>query len=387
MAFHDDPEVLRAAWLEALRVAGPSSLDPTGLELAVHPDDDMARVDVQKVEPGRELAAYARSGHEGLACLENVLAAAGRSLGDTGALLDFAGGYGRILRWFVRALAPERIWSSDVLAPAVEFARATFGVHGFDSATDPAELRLPRRFDVIWVASLFSHLPRATFVPFLRALHEALEPGGLLVFSTHSPELLDPERRDTSGFTFVRASESHVLDLGDYGSTFVEPEVLHELAREAGVAHLAGLERELWRIQDVYVASNEPVPGLVDWRPAPIAHGSILEASVSRLNGGHARIHGFVRVPVAYAPVTAVELRLGPGDAGGEGDPRVEPCAHRPYDRALPQDVGGARFRQTDWLLEGPAPELLDTRAPLCVTARFGDGRAYPFESAWFGAI
>ena len=366
-----DAEALRETWFQAQGVS------KTGIG-AVHASDDMARPDVQMVEPGYELAHYAKSGFEGFEVLRHALRASGRELSEASSLLDFAGGYGRILRLFATELEPEKIWASDVLEPAVAFAQETFGVHGFKSTTAPEDLELPRRFEVIWVASLFSHLPRETFVGFLSKLYNALEPNGLLVFSTHTPEVLAEEGQDASGFTFQLSSESHVLDFGDYGSTFVEPSLVRELCREAEVAHVYGRERELWRIQDLYIASPTEQPGLEAWQPAPVAHGTIMKASVSE--EGHAWIGGHVRVPKHEAPIRGVTLILGENVEANR-----KSAAIRPLEGSLPISEGGERFFQADWYLEGPVPELLETRKPLSAVATLRSGAEWCFDVTWLG--
>ena len=366
-----DAEALRAAWFRAQGAAGP-------VIGTVHPSDDMARPDVQRVEPGFELAHYARSGYEGFAVLQHALRTAGRELSELSSLLDFAGGYGRILRLFAAELAPDKVWASDVLEPAVAFAQETFGVQAFRSATAPEDLELPRRFEVIWVASLFSHLPRETFVGFLSMLYNALEPNGLLVFSTHTPEVLAEADRAAGGFTFQLSSESHVLDFGDYGSTFVEPQLVRELCREAGVAHVYGLERELWRIQDLYIASPSAQPGLEAWRPASVAHGTITKADVSE--AGHAWVGGHVRVPAHEAPIRGVTLILGEYIEANR-----KPASIRALDGELPLSEGGARYRQFDWYLEGPTPELLDASKPLAAVAQLASGAEWCFDVTWLG--
>ena len=60
-------------------------------------------------------------------------------------------------------VAPGRIWASDLQTDAVDFVRDTFGVQALASHADPARFAPERRFDFIWVASLFSHLPESLF--------------------------------------------------------------------------------------------------------------------------------------------------------------------------------------------------------------------------------
>lgn len=348
---------LQRAWFEA---EGLSRVPDD----RIHPDDDMFRADVQGTEPERRRFHYMRSGHEALLVLRNALAAAGRSLDRTPSLLDFAGGYGRLLRFLVREMPPERIWSSDVLVPAVEFVERTFGVHGVVSAMGSADLRLPRRFSVVWVGSLFSHLPRGPFAEFLAVLYEALEPDGLLVFSTHSPKVLDAGEGDPSGFTFRPESESRILDPERYGTCFVEPEVVRAIGAELGIDHLWTLEQDLWRIQDVHVAARRPVAGLERWEQTPVVRGSIERVELRAT--GRALVGGWVRVPRRCAPVTDVRLALDGG--------REVPTVLLPKEGDLPPEDGGTRYHQTDWYVEGPVHDLGPGVHPLRGVGRAGGG-------------
>ena len=366
-------QALREAWLKG---QGVNPL-PVGL---IHSEDDMARVDVQKVAEGYELSAYARSGYEGFEVLRHVLRTAGKQLSDHSSLLDFAGGYGRILRYLPALLPANQIWASDVLSSAVSFVKTTFGVNGFNSATEPADLIIPRKFDVIWVASLFSHLPRETFAEFLAKLYRALKPDGLLVFSTHTPFALAEAERDLSGFTFKRASESRILDLGDYGSTFVEPALVREICAQVGVAHTYGLERELWGIQDLYVVSPSAWPALQQWQPASIAKGQFVRAEVS--DTGHAWVGGYLRVPVHETPIQEVSLVLG------ENVPTNRKTASlRAVEDEIGSAAGGDQCRQIDWYTEGPMPALLNRREPLCAIARLKSGAEWCFDATWLGKL
>jgi len=367
---------LARAWLCAQRIDPEPALE-------VHPDDDMRRADVQQSASEQRLLEYLRSGHEAVLVLENALRAAGRELARVESMLDFAGGYGRVLRHLVQRVPRERIAHSDVLAPALEFVRGTFGVHSFASATDIATLRFPRRYELVFCASLFSHLSRARFGPALRALYGALEPNGLLVFSTHSPRVLEPAQRDPSGYTFVPSSESRVLAGEEYGSSWIEPELVRELCVREGSEHLAVLERELWRIQDVWIVSREPLPGLARWRPAPVARGSILRATLAP--DGHAWIGGFVRIPREHAPPRElrVDVRALAADRAAGG--RSFAAALREHEQPLAPSEGGERMRQFDWFLEGPAQELAREPQALCASAQLAGGERSCFAACALG--
>jgi SAM-dependent methyltransferase len=181
--------------------------------------------------------------------------------GGTVKLLDFASGYGRVTRFLLREIPPERVWVADVYAGGVRFQEERFGVHGLVSAIRPEDFACDERFDAILVTSLFTHLPEERFVAWLRVLLGLLNPGGLLAFSAHSPEVLPPGlEMPARGFLFQPISESGSLDKSDYGSTWVsEAFVRSALERAIGPGFsLHHLERALCNFQDLYVALPEP---------------------------------------------------------------------------------------------------------------------------------
>ena len=85
-------------------------------------------------------------------------------------ILDFACGYGRLLNLLIHSVPRERIWASEIQADAVAFAVRHFGVQGLQSTARPEDFEPERQFDLIWVVSLFSHLPPGLFERWLKRL-------------------------------------------------------------------------------------------------------------------------------------------------------------------------------------------------------------------------
>lgn len=135
-------------------------------------------------------------------------------------MLDFASGYGRLTRLLVHEGLADEVTVADILEGGMAFQSEQFGVRALVSRKDPAEFEAPERYDLIFVASLFTHLPPATFTAWLRRLAGFLEPKGLLIFSVHD-EGLTPDKPVADGIRFESHSESRVLDVEDYGSTWV----------------------------------------------------------------------------------------------------------------------------------------------------------------------
>ena len=54
-------------------------------------------------------------------------------------------------------------YEPEILRDAVRFQEQMFGVNSLQSTTEPERFDCDRTFDCIFVASLFTHLPEATF--------------------------------------------------------------------------------------------------------------------------------------------------------------------------------------------------------------------------------
>ena len=155
-------------------------------------------------------------------------------------VLDFASGHGRFTRHLIQEVEPQRVWVSDIYEDAVHFQRELFGVGGLPSMSDPGEFTSPRRFDLVLVSSLFSHLPSHRFLPWLSKLYSVLSDRGLLVFTTHGIDLVQDAAAD---FVFEQPiSESRSLEGSEYGSTFVSDAFVSGAIREA-----SGLTSVSWK--------------------------------------------------------------------------------------------------------------------------------------------
>jgi len=221
-------------------------------------DEIFAFLAAHHVTKEKPVRAYFDSGHNAFVSLIRVLHDLGRSLGSTSHILEFACGYGRVTRHIVRALSPSRIDVSDVVAEAVAFQRSTFNVRGFVSHQDPDQCPFPAKYDVIFVASLFSHLPKGLWRPWLRKLHGRLAPDGVLIFSVHGPKCVPAGQAiGPEGFLYFRSSESKVLDGEIYGTTYVSKEFVDRSALDiSGREPIAFYQQGMWNYQDVYAIGN-----------------------------------------------------------------------------------------------------------------------------------
>ena len=116
----------------------------------------------------------------------------------------------------------------------------------------------PRRrpkYSMIFVLSLFSHLPETTWGLWLERLYQALEVDGVLIFTTHGAKCARilgvpiPE----AGFQFVPSSESTALSKEEYGTAFTTAEYVRRVigSRFSG-ATVHEFPEKFWGNQDAY---------------------------------------------------------------------------------------------------------------------------------------
>lgn len=171
-------------------------------------------------------------------------------------VLEFASGYGAVTRHVSRLLAlPPHC--CDIHPEANAFNAAYFGVTTLASAEVPEQLVLPHAYELIFVLSFFSHMPHTTWARWLKRLHDALAPGGVLLFTTHgetSRKHFPQAQLDEQGFWFEPSSEQHDLNTASYGQTITSTDFVQARIQELPQATLLELrEGEWWEHQDLWL--------------------------------------------------------------------------------------------------------------------------------------
>jgi len=106
-------------------------------------------------------------------------------------VLDFGCGWGHIIRFFLREVPPERLVGVDFSAEAIEACRATNRWCDFRLIDpQPPTLLDAGTFDLIYLYSVFSHLPEEMHWALLYEFHRLLTPGGLLIATTWPREYI-----------------------------------------------------------------------------------------------------------------------------------------------------------------------------------------------------
>jgi hypothetical protein len=294
------------------------------------------------------LTAYFRDGLSVFSAIRQLAAWRPGGLGQLDGMLDFASGYGRVTRFLVRELAPDHLWVSDIQRQAVAFQGTTFGVNGVVATPQPADFDPGRQFDLIFVTSLFTHLPEITFCGWLERLLSLLSPEG--PFSVHDESLLPAgSEMPEGGLYFEASSESRRLDPAAYGSTWVsESYVRAAVSRLAPAAACKRLPRALGRFQDVYVViPNERGVTSQVFDPGPF--GFLDRCSCRTVASGRAELElrGWAAQAIDGGEVSYVRVHLG------EETTELRELQARPdVQREMPE-----AGRRTGFMVSLPLPE------------------------------
>lgn len=208
----------------------------------------------------RTLVNYYSKGQTIFESLKQIIDWYFQDFSQINSFLEFACGYGRLTRFLIEKLSPQKIWVSDIYEKAIQFQEEYFKVNGIVSASNPEDYTLSRQFDCIFVCSFFSHIPEKSFTRWMQKLYDLLDPEGLLIFS-----VLDESRRlpfvemDASGILFSPQSESQSLDYQEYGTTFVSETFVRTVVDKAsqGKAQIHRIKQGIGLDQDIYIVTPQ----------------------------------------------------------------------------------------------------------------------------------
>lgn len=305
------------------RTLGLSSDVADSLEFAVHENDQMlAHSLAHHRDAAIALSQYFNISIQQFNCFRQV-AESGFDNPENLQILDFACGYGRLLRFLAAWLPKSNIRGAEIQADALEANKHLFGIEGHLSGSDPETFSLNRRFDMIWVASLFSHLPDRLFRAWLGKLHSLLAPGGVLCFSVRD-ESQFAGTMPTDGFVYRPESERIPIDSSIYGTAWASERYVRQAIDSSVSVPTACMRipRALAMEQDLYLLYNAE-------RPAPIRPERFRRGPwgwvdrMRRSPDGRIRIEGWAG-SMDKSELDAVEVRI-------DGDPaRIEPGMERP---------------------------------------------------------
>jgi MoaA/NifB/PqqE/SkfB family radical SAM enzyme/SAM-dependent methyltransferase len=136
---------------------------------------------------------YFESGADIVDALDARLLVHGHAaLASCRAIADYASHYGRITRALRARLPHAVVYACDIDRGALEFCERELGAVPVVTSWRPEEDALPRDVDVVVCISLLTHTPLDHLRRTLRAWHDMLAPGGVVVFTFLDEGYLDP---------------------------------------------------------------------------------------------------------------------------------------------------------------------------------------------------
>jgi SAM-dependent methyltransferase len=176
-------------------------------------------------------------------------------------ILDFASGYGCVTRHLPVLFPKAHIAASDIHPAAVDFIRDKIGTKAILSSHVPEQFSPEQTFDLIFALSFFSHISDVTWGRWLHALFTTLNPGGLLIFTTHGiksfPCFPPDAKLDERGYYFLGHSEQDDLDGAEYGSAITSRDYVFRQIAVCRGARLLEYEEGVWYgRQDFYVVAK-----------------------------------------------------------------------------------------------------------------------------------
>jgi SAM-dependent methyltransferase len=218
----------------------------------IDPRDDIFRFFANHPLAKNPIREYLSDGWRTLSELMLLLEAVDQPLLKSGSVLEFAAGFGRFTRHLVKVL-PGCVTCTDVMPGSIEFLREQFEVQAFESSHEPEKIVTNKRYDLVFVLSMFTHLPPPMWARWLHALKLLVKPGGLLVFSVHNEDIGIEAGVifNTEGTHFIASSESPSLDSEIYGTTHTTKKFVIDSVRDVfGSEPLLYQEYAFWSGQD-----------------------------------------------------------------------------------------------------------------------------------------
>ena len=167
----------------------------------IHPNDDM----LSKLNGEPTTDSYIHYNKVGLSALHNIeeaLEAANMKIENIRYCLDLPCGYGRVLRVLQTKINGPQITGCDISEEAISFCNSEFGSEPLISNADFRKIEFKKKYDLIWVGSLFTHLNQRSFSVLLEVLYHVLENLGVLVFTTHGYYSAERDDRNKYGVIF-----------------------------------------------------------------------------------------------------------------------------------------------------------------------------------------
>ena len=153
--------------------------------------------------------------------------------GPLESVLEFGCGWGRIVRFFLRDIEPNRLWGIDCLPTAIDICTRTNPYSQFALVDPfPPTSLASGTFDLVYAYSVFSHLSERAHLEWLAEFKRILKPGGVGVITTRARDFIlacaearakGEQRAWAQGAVFSFRNTEEALARYDRGEFLYEP--------------------------------------------------------------------------------------------------------------------------------------------------------------------
>jgi SAM-dependent methyltransferase len=186
-------------------------------------------------------------------------------------ILDFGSGYGRVTRWMRAAFPDAQITVTDLNMDAANWCASRFNAVARSDALSEAS------YDLIFLGSVFTHLPADAIVSWFDRLIASLAPNGVLIFTAsgrygREAALNHPESRIHRGIDQegLRVALAEYLESGigfvpnrrtpPNGSTWISPSwFFKQFGSRTDTVQIMFQEKGWNNFQDVYAYLKAPI--------------------------------------------------------------------------------------------------------------------------------
>lgn len=200
---------------------------------------------------------YFRCGAEAAQICKRAFGDAGILAGDVREVLDYACGYGRVTRFLRATFQQANILGADVDKRALRHLTAILGEETQLLDRDSDAARFNNSFDLIWVGSLFTHLPEKRVYSVLEALIKHLTDSGRIIFTMHGKFVVQRLQERQKTYNLQEQSIRTILDeyhqhgygfvpysgQDEYGISVVDPSHTGTMLDKLGLSQLAFMEK------------------------------------------------------------------------------------------------------------------------------------------------
>jgi ubiquinone/menaquinone biosynthesis C-methylase UbiE len=209
-------------WLELIK----RSVTETVIEGLTFPP--FPRKDVQERFVGSSYETALTEAFEFYSFLKNVTAKLGKPLSEQSRIHDFGCGWGRFIRFFMKDVASDNIYGSDVMPLAIDICKQSALPGRFDVLEQDGTLPYPDQFfDVMMAYSVFTHLPGKVHIYWMKELARVSKPEAIFCLTLEPRFFIDriKHAKEEPSNVFLQALAGYAPNINELYNKFDRGEI------------------------------------------------------------------------------------------------------------------------------------------------------------------